>query len=298
MPEHATGPYAIVLGTAQDAGLPQIGCRDELCERARREPVFSRRASSIAVVDPRSGKRWLFDAGPGLDEHVELLRDHGERGDALRRREPLFDAVFLTHAHTGHYSGLLQLGREAYAARGQVVYGSERMLGFLRGNGPWSLLVETSALELRAMPLDRDIELADDLLVAAMRVPHRDEFSDTLAFAIHGPRASLLYLPDVDKWERWEKRLQDVLARFDVALIDGTFYAAGEVAGRSMAEIPHPFIAETLARLAEDPPELRARVVFTHLNHTNPAVDPAGEAQAAIRAAGMRVAREGEIIEL
>ena len=79
-------------------------------------------------------------------------------------------------------------------------------------------------------------------------------------------------------------------ARVDVAFIDGTFYADGEIAGRSMATIPHPFISETIARLSSAPAELRVKVVFTHLNHTNPASTPGSSADRAIRAAGMRVA--------
>jgi pyrroloquinoline quinone biosynthesis protein B len=172
------------------------------------------------------------------------------------------------------------------------------MREFLTRNGPWSLLVDTHAIELREMPLAGEVELAPDLHVSALVVPHRDEFSETLAFVIRGPHRSLLYLPDIDKWERWELRLEDVLARVDVALLDGTFFADGELPGRSMAEIPHPFIVETLERLRDAPAALRAKVVFTHLNHTNPACDSRSTARARIEAAGMRVAREGERIEL
>ena len=49
-------PYLLVLGTAQDGGLPQIGCREEACERARRNPDERRLVTSLAIVDPREGK--------------------------------------------------------------------------------------------------------------------------------------------------------------------------------------------------------------------------------------------------
>ena len=291
-------PYAVVLGSAQDAGLPQIGCRNECCERARRDPALRRFASSLLLADPRTGRRWLFDAGPDLREQVELARAHPPTRIEAGPRPPLFDGVWLTHAHIGHYLGLAQLGREAYGAHGLDVFASPRMCAFLEHNGPWSLLVDGGALELHPLELDQPLELADDLSVTALRVPHRDELSDTLAFVIRGPRRALLYLPDIDKWERWDRRLEDVLASVDVALVDGTFFDGGEVPGRDMAEIPHPFVSETLERLVRAPADLRARVVFTHLNHTNPLADPASSAARRVRELGLRVAAEGLRIEL
>lgn len=291
-------PYALVLGTAQDGGLPQIGCRGECCERARRNPSLRRFASSLLIADPRSGARWLLDCGPDVREQVELARGHPLTRRDEGPRSPLFDAIFLTHAHVGHYAGLVHLGREAYGARDLPVYASQRMAELLANDGPWSLLADTHAIELRTLEPSVEVALAPDLTLTPLAVPHRDEFSDTLAFVVRGPRRALLYLPDVDKWERWERPLEDALASVDVAWIDGTFFDADEVPDRDMAEIPHPFVVETLARLEAAPAELRARVAFTHLNHTNPAADPAGEAARRVRASGCRVAREGDVVEL
>jgi pyrroloquinoline quinone biosynthesis protein B len=292
------GPYVVVLGTAQDGGLPQIGCLDAPCERARRDHARRRFASSILIVDPRSGSRWLVDAGPDLREQTELARHHPI--DRLRpgARPLLFDGIFLTHAHVGHYAGLAHLGREVYGARETPVYASPRMREFLAENGPWSLLVETRAIELVTLTAGEPVELAPGLSLTPLTVPHRDEFSDTLAFVVHGPNRALLYLPDIDKWERWNLPFEEVLATVDVALVDGTFFDADELPGRDLAEIPHPFVVETLERLRHAAPDLGRRVVFTHLNHTNAAADPASSAAARIRAAGCRVAREGEIVEL
>jgi len=288
----------MVLGTAQDGGLPQIGCGEELCQDARADSGKRRLATSLLLADPRSGKRWLFDAGPDLREQVERARGHPASRRSVGERPALFDGVFLTHAHIGHYAGLLQFGREVYGARDLPAWCTPRMGEFLSSNGTWSLLVDSHAIALSEMPLDREVELAPDLFVSALRVPHRDEFSDTLAFVIRGPRASLCYLPDIDKWERWDVRLEELLARVDFALIDGTFFAAGEVTGRAMSEIPHPFIVETLERLSAAPASLRAKVIFTHLNHTNPATLPGSDADKRIRDAGMRVAVEGELLGL
>ena len=301
-PGEAPGPYALVLGTAQDGGLPQIGCRAEACERARAEPSRARRASALLVVDPGSGKRWLFDAGPDLPEQVELARGHppGHPSDrpAADLRPALFDGVFLTHAHVGHYAGLIHLGREVYGASGTPLFASRQMASFLSSNGPWNLMVHEGHLALIGIEADLPVPLAGGLRVTPIPVPHRHEYTDTLAFVVEGPRGSLLYLPDIDKWERWDRRVEDLIARVDVALVDGTFFADGEIAGRSMVDIPHPFIAESLERFAALPADERAKIHFTHLNHTNPAVDPEAPAAAAIRAAGMHVAREGQRIDL
>jgi len=298
----AAAPYVLVLGTAQDGGLPQIGCAREHCRLARAEPRRRRLVTSILLVDPRSSRRYLFDATPDLPEQVELAAGHPPtRSAALRPaggRPPLFDGVFLTHAHMGHYAGLLYLGPEVYGARGLPVHASERMGAFLRENGPWSLLVETGIIELATLRPGEPVRLADDLVVTPIAVPHREELSDVLAFVIRGPRRSLLYLPDIDEWERWDRPVEELLAGVDAALVDGTFFDGGELPERDLSEIPHPFIADSIERFGALPASERAKVHFTHLNHSNPAADPASEAAARVRASGMAVATEAMRIAL
>lgn len=312
-------PYVLVLGTAQDGGLPQIGCDAECCAAARRDPSLARRVTSLLVVDPRGaggdgtsgGSRWLLDASPDLAAQVEAARDHPPGFTAPPAdggRGPLFDGIFPTHAHTGHYLGLASLGREAYGARGQRLFASERLASFLERNGPWSLSTDTGAFDLARLEPGRPLELADDLSIESLLVPHRDEFSDTFAFVVRGPNAALLYLPDIDKWEAWDawdlddgahaRRIEDVIAGVDHALVDGTFFDASEIPGRAMSEIPHPFVVESLTRFASLPDAERAKVHFTHLNHSNPVADPASAAARAVREAGMSVARDGQVFGL
>lgn len=320
-------PYVLVLGTAQDGGLPQIGCERACCRAAWDDPARRRLASSLCLADPRTGRRWLFDASPDLREQVERARGHpGTRAagaaaanmtaagaaaanmtaagaaaadmTAGAARPPLFDGVFLTHAHMGHVAGLLHLGREAYAARALPLWTTAALARFLRENAPWELLVRAGHVELRELAPGERVELAPDLAVEAIAVPHRPEHSDTVAFLVRGPERTLLYLPDIDKWSRWERSIEELVASVDVALLDGTFYADGEVPGRSMDEIPHPFVEESLRRFAALPASERAKIRFTHLNHTNPAADEHGEAAAAVRDAGFAIAREGEVHRL
>ncbi len=291
-------PYVVALGTAQDGGLPQIGCARECCTAAREDPSRARLVTSLLLVDPRDGRRWLFDATPDIARQVERARGLGGPAEDAPGRPALFDGIFITHAHLGHVVGLLQLGREAYGSAPVPLIGTERMASFLGSNGPWSLLFDGGYARPEVLQPGQTLELAEDLSVTAIQVPHRDEFTDTVAFLIRGPERSVLYLPDIDKWERWDRRLEDVIAGVDVALVDGTFYGPAELPGRDMSQVPHPFIVETLARIAPLPEAERAKVVFTHLNHSNPATDPTSDAAAAVRAAGSSVLDDGDRIRL
>jgi len=293
----------LVLGTAQDGGLPQLGCRRTCCETARKDPHKKRLVTSLLLVDPRSGQRWLFDASPDLPEQVERARGHGGPGPDAPGRPALFDGIFLTHAHLGHYTGLLQLGREAYGTQTTPIVATPSMLEFLEREGPWNLLFEAG--HASAVPLEpgETMALSPDLAVTAWSVPHRHEFSDTVCFVIQGPGASLLYLPDIDKpgidkWERWDRSLAAVLGQVDYALIDGTFFGPDELPGRDMSEVPHPFIVETLRELQPLVPAERRKVWFTHLNHSNPAADPKSDAAEFVRASGAHVLAEGQILAL
>lgn len=198
----------------------------------------------------------------------------------------------------GHYAGLLELGREAYGAEGQRVVGSARMVELLEKNAPWELLVRLGNIRLERIEPERPLRLSPRLAIEAWPVPHRGEYTDTLAYRVTGPRRSLLWLPDIDKWGPWRRPLEEALASVDRAYLDGTFFGPDEVPGRSMAEIPHPFVVETLERLAPQPESVRRKVSFVHLNHSNPALDPASPERARIERAGARVAEEMERFDL
>lgn len=286
-----SGVRAVVLGVAQDGGVPHIGCSQELCVRARRNPSHRARVACLGLVDDEAGKHFLVDATPDLPGQIEsLLGGHAPK----ERRRPV-DGILLTHSHMGHYAGLLSLGREALGAQRVPVYATPRMAAFLRGNGPWSQLVALGNVELHEIEPGVEFALTERLHVTALPVPHRDEFSDTMAFRVRGPRRVLLYVPDVDKWERWDRKLEDEVAAVDVALLDGTFEDPAEIPGRSLADIPHPLVAETLDRLGRA--SAAGRVLFTHLNHTNRLYWD-GAVRRRVERLGARVARDGQELPL
>ena len=279
-PSHVS---AVVLGIAQDGGVPHLGCRQKLCVEARRDPSKRRRVAALGLLDEIAGKRFVIDATPDFGEQVERLGG-------------LPDGILLTHAHIGHYLGLAQLGREVLNAREMPVYCTPSMARFLRENGPWKRLVTLGNIAIHEIEPDREFALTDSLRVTALRVPHRDEDSDTVAYRVAGPSRKLLWLPDIDKWEKWDRRIEDVIRDADVAFLDGTFSSAEEIPGRSLAEIPHPLVPETVARLSKASVPSH-EVFFVHLNHTNPLLWD-GAAVRQLRAKGFGIASEGQRVPL
>jgi pyrroloquinoline quinone biosynthesis protein B len=237
----------------------------------------------------------MFEATPDFREQLHRL-------DELAPVEatPGLAGIFLTHAHIGHYTGLMFLGHESIGASGVPVYALPRMAGFLEANGPWSQLVTYGNIELRPIAPESAVDLGDGLRVTAFLVPHRQEFSEVAGFRIDGPNRSVLFIPDIDSWEDWDDRgrkIEDEIASVDVAYLDATFFGDGEIPGRDMSGFPHPFITHSMERFATLPAAERDKIRFIHLNHTNPALSDGAERQA-IEKAGFRLAEEGEVLEL
>ena len=285
----ADAPYLLVLGIAQDGGFPQAGCARACCADAWRDPALRSGAACVAIVDPQSQQRWMIDATPSFPEQLRLLDEA-----VPPQGTPDLAGILLTHAHIGHYIGLMHLGREVLGTQGVPVYAMPRMTRFLEHNGPWDQLVRLKNTELRPLVADQPVRLNERISVTPLVVPHRDEYSETVGFVIRGPRRAVLYIPDVDKWQRWDRRIEDVVSSVDAAYLDGTFFADGELRQRTMAEVPHPFIVESLAHFGELPAQERAKVHFIHLNHTNPALHPDSAARKQIEDAACHVAQVGE----
>lgn len=290
------GPFARVLGTVQDGGLPHAACTCANCEPARHHPERRRHIASLALTLPRSGRTYLIDATPDIREQLHDLDDLRRPARGRVDRSPV-DGIFLTHAHIGHYLGLAFLGFEAVHTEGLPVWAAPRMAEFLRSNGPWSQLVELDNIELREIDSDA-VELGEGVSVTAVPAPHRDEYADTLAFKIEGPRHSLFYLPDTDSWEAWTQPLSGALAGIDYALLDGTFFSLEELPGRRVETIGHPLISRTLDLLSKEVDASGLQVFFTHLNHSNPALDPGSPERHEIESRGFKVLEEGQEFDL
>ena len=287
----ADGPYVVVLGVGQDAGVPQMGCSSPFCDRAWMDKSLRRMVSSIALVDPTTGNRWIFDATPDLPEQFqELKRITGDRTNRLT-------GIFLTHAHIGHYTGLMYLGKESMNAVRIPVWAMPRMKEFLENNGPWSQLVNIGNISIEPLKADTAVRLSPTITVTPFLVPHRDEYSETVGYRIVVSGESLLFIPDIDKWQKWDRDLKDAVRENHHLLIDGTFFKDGEIP-RPITEVPHPFVTETMDLLKDLPASQRSKVTFIHFNHSNPLVQGSREQIAEVRAKGFGVAEEGQIIRL
>lgn len=281
------GPFVVVLGVGQDGGVPQTG---DWVHPGWDDPERRRLVSSLGFIEPASGASLLFDATPDITRQLRHLSVSGARG---------LPDIFLTHAHMGHYTGLMWLGHESLGASGVQVHAMPRMADYLSTNGPWSQLVNYENIRLRPLASDSTVQVGA-FRVTPLEVPHRQEFSEVVGYRIEGPNQSVLFIPDIDSWEEWDatgRRIEDEIARVDVAYLDATFFANGEIPGRDMSGFPHPFITHSMDRLSALPASERAKVRFIHLNHTNPALWP-GPERDRIVAAGFRVAEEGEVISL
>ena len=291
--EPARSVYAQVVGVAQDGGLPHVGCSKTCCQAARKDPSRVQRVASLALVAAEAGSAdrvFLIDATP--DFRSQLDSALGPSGFEARATGLPLDGILLTHAHVGHYAGLIYLGRESAGARGVPVHATARMASFLSGNGPWKRLVEAGNIALKVLEPGRGVNLAPGLTVEPLRVPHREEESDVVGYLVAGPSRRLVYLPDVDDWGRWDRDIAQIVASVDVALLDGTFYSPRDLGTRSIAEIPHPMITATMDRLQEQV-RLGRRVVFIHLNHSNPALQTDSAERMEMSRRGFEVAADG-----
>jgi pyrroloquinoline quinone biosynthesis protein B len=292
LPDPQEGILIKILGTAQDGGLPQLGCSCDNCRRAREQSGFSRRIASLAIIDLGRESIFLVDATPDIRSQWVSAEQRLDR--PLSSRAAALKGVLLTHAHIGHYTGLIFLGYEAMSAHRLPVYCSPRMAGFLKSNGPWSQLVDLENISLCPLQFDTALRLTPDIAVTPFPVPHRDEFSDTLGFWIRGQNKRLLYIPDIQNWKAWQIPIREVCEKADIAVLDGTFFSPAELPGRDLSQIGHPFIINSMQELKPLVDQKKKQILFTHLNHSNPAVDPESQAYKEIVKQGFAVAAEGQ----
>ena len=277
-------PYAVVLGIAQDGGYPHAGCERRCCADLWKNDSLKKLVSCISVIDPKSGLAWMIDATPDFAKQYHIItKEHNAR----------LAGIFLTHAHIGHYTGLMHLGREVMGSKNIVVYAMPKMKLFLENNEPWKQLVSLKNIHIIPIEDKKEIILSRHLIIEPFKVPHRDEFSETVGYNIIGPNESLLYIPDIDKWDKWEHDILFWIESTGYALLDGTFYYDGEIPNRNMSEIPHPFIMESMNYFETLLERNQNKIFFIHLNHTNPAIRENSAASRNIIKNGFNVARKG-----
>ncbi len=282
--------YIYILGNVQDAGLPHIGCQHKFCNDKFNEfeEYFT---TSLAVVDPINKKYILFEATPDLPYQLNYL------DKKIFKKFLLPESIFITHAHIGHYAGLMYFGREALGSKGLKVNVLPKMANFLQTSGPWSQLVEINNIKIQDLNFGVNVSELKNITITPIEVPHRDEYSETAGFIIEGKTKKALFIPDIDKWEKWDKDLKQLVNEFDYLLLDATFYDSKEI-NRDISEIPHPLVSETINLLDSLSNESKNKVYFIHMNHTNLMLDPMSELSKFIYSKGYNIARVGQRIYL
>ncbi|MEX0359819.1 MAG: MBL fold metallo-hydrolase, partial [Allomuricauda sp.] len=274
----------IVLGTVQDGGSPHIGCKRDCCSDLFLNPDTQRKVVSLGVVDHEDHKSFLLEATPDIASQMKSLKKY----TGFEQETP--HGIFLTHAHIGHYTGLMFLGREALGSNQVPVYAMPKMKHFLESNGPWSQLVTLGNIELKTLKNQQKKVLTPKLGIVPFTVPHRDELSETVGFKILGPNKSVLFIPDIDKWDKWQENIIEEIHKVDYAFLDATFFDGMEINNRDISEIPHPFVIESMELFARLPAAEKAKIHFIHFNHTNPLLKAESAARKTVLEKGFQIA--------
>ncbi|WP_029266687.1 MBL fold metallo-hydrolase [Virgibacillus alimentarius] len=280
-----------VLGTAQDAGIPHPNCFCDHCEAAKKDKKYQRFAASLSIHFETENKWYMIDPSPDFKQQLQHVQsDMGWK--------QMMDGILLTHAHIGHYPGLMFLGKEAISTKEMPVMAGGEMNHFLSSHYPWKQLIDFNNIKLKLIENQKAISFPEGACIIPLSVPHRNEFSETFGFMIQGKQKSLLYIPDIDSWEEWEQDLGQRMKDIDYCIIDGTFYSTVELEwiGRSYKDIPHPLMTKSMEKF--EPYKDTCNIYFTHFNHTNPVIGTDQRYQEEVEANGFFILEEGQEIHL
>jgi pyrroloquinoline quinone biosynthesis protein B len=284
-PHPQPAPFLVVLGNVQDGGSPHIGCTKSCCAVLWGHPDPKRKVTCLGLVDPVNEQSFIFEATPDFPEQLKALHRF-----TPFQKDDIPNGIFLTHAHIGHYSGLMYLGKEAFNSHQTEVFVMPKMQIFLEKNGPWDQLINEKNIEIQPLTNQVHHQINSLIKVKPFLIPHRDEYSETVGYQIEGPNKTALFIPDIDKWHEWGEDITHKITLVDYAFIDGTFLDSDEINHRDISEIPHPFISETMDLFSSMPLKEKNKIYFIHLNHTNPGLDNHSEQAKKIRNLGFHVA--------
>ncbi len=281
-------PYIVILGTAQDGGYPQAGCKNDCCKEAWNNPTLRRLVTSLAIIDPATKERWLIDITPDFKEQFHILEELSPSP-----HKNFLSGIFLTHGHIGHYTGLINLGREVMNTHEVDVFSMPMMLKCLKANVPWNQLIKQNNIKLKPLKNNTSVTLNKIINIVPFLVPHRDELTETIGYEVTGPNKTVAFIPDVDKWN--EKISKRVIAA-DIALIDGTFFDKNDLSKRNLNEVRHPFITESLKLFFQY--HHKVKIHFIHFNHTNSVIKLNSKEHRKVIQSGFQIACEKQIIKL
>ena len=288
----------VLLGTAAGGGVPQWDCACGPCAKARAGELPARTQDCLAVSGD-GANWWLLNASPDIRAQItatpELAPGPGPRDTPVR-------GVLLTDAEVDHALGLLTLR----GAPGLRVHAPATVLHALAGTR--AALDRYAEWTWRQVEPEQAFPLAGGLVVTAFPISGKRpryaagspvEGHWVVAYRLFDPRTGgiVLYAPCLADWP---PGFDDLVAEADVVLLDGTFHAPAEMGaatgrGGGQSAMGHLPITRSLPELRRHP---RVRRVYTHLNNTNPVLDPASAEHAELREAGVEVLPDGACLDV
>ena len=270
----------LILGTMQDAGIPQLDC---LCVNCKRIRIIGKKfVSCIAVIGDR--KAVIIDATPDLPSQFNFLKEY------LKDKIGI-NGLLITHLHIGHYIGLPFFGRESANTKKFPIYLTKENFEFLQRNKPFSYLFERNELQQLIFNDGEEILLDNSTKIKPFSVPHRNEDGNTVGLEIINRinNKKAIYISDIDYLS--DEVVKQLLSA-DKVLLDGTFFTKSEIMRQQ--DVPHPPISETIDRFGQ---QTEKKFYFIHLNHSNPLVDKTSKEYSLITEMNYQVANENLIIE-
>jgi pyrroloquinoline quinone biosynthesis protein B len=276
-----------VLGTMQNGGIPQFGCRCKNCLTAHHQIDYKRYVASIAISG--SKKTFLVDATPNINKQLFIIKNSIPHQFLINN---IIDGIIITHLHIGHYIGLLYLGREAASTKNIPVYVTPEVKIFFLSNKPFSYLIERKQIDLYDFIVSKSYSMDKDLIITPFEVIHRNEDGNTIGLEIENTntRKKIIYIPDIDMLT---PKIKEKIIKVDYVIFDGTFYSNNEIPNQN--EVPHPTMKSIIKEFGSRPEK---NFYFTHMNHSNPTVNPDSNEIKQLKELGYNITKEGQIIQI
>ena len=293
-----------VLGSAAGGGFPQLNCNCRNCRGVREGMAGLRPRTQTCVAVSRDGSAWtLLGASPDLRHQVAATSDLHPVPEKARRSSPI-EAVVLTDGEIDAVGGLLSL-REGFVFD---LFAPRNVLDMLAANNIFDVLAPEV---VRRLPLAENqtsrtssgLEI-EPFNVAGKITLYAEKHSKnlvsrdgTIGVRVSDPTtgASFFHVPACAEVG------QDLSARLRGArllLFDGTLYDDGEMitqglsekSGRRMGHMSMSGPQGSIAALADLGIQ---RLVFVHINNSNPVLNEASAERLNVERAGWEVAFDG-----